>query len=85
MQSVIRCKLILRLPLQVDLWAFGVTLYAIATGQFPFDSSDILEMQHATMTGKICFPSTMDPDLQAFIQVQHCSYALCRKFSSMLL
>ena len=51
------------LPLQVDLFAAGVAIYRLATGDFPFQSHD--ELHHFEPE----YPAHMSADLCSFIQV----------------
>ena len=36
-----------------DIWAFGVSVYAIITGQFPYDESALEEIRPAGFSDKL--------------------------------
>ena len=60
-------------PLQVDTWAAGVTIYQIAVGHLPFQGSNTMDMEAtrtAILKGRVYYPGGTPPLLQAFLEVQ---------------
>lgn len=48
----------------LDVWAFGVTVYALATGNLPFKGGSIEEVGHSVRTTTPVFPDSMHPALK---------------------
>ena len=49
-------------PLKVDIWAFGVTVFYISTGQFPFYGNNFQAIRSAILQGTYYFPRKI-PDI----------------------
>ena len=47
-------------PFKSDVWAFGVMLYFMTTGAFPFKATSIQEMRKVLQTTMVCFPRSMN-------------------------
>eukprot|EP00755_Sulcionema_specki_P022732 Sspe_Gene.77220::Locus_48238_Transcript_1_1_Confidence_1.000_Length_1655::g.77220::m.77220/K04456/AKT; RAC serine/threonine-protein kinase len=51
----------------VDLWALGVLLFEMLTGQLPFDGENQVDICENIMLAEPQFPPTIDPDAQNLI------------------
>jgi serine/threonine protein kinase len=54
-------------PFKVDIWAFGVTCFAIAYGTFPWSANTPEGLRMARLTKTLTFPKGCDPDFQAAV------------------
>ncbi|MHC4223626.1 MAG: serine/threonine protein kinase, partial [Planctomycetota bacterium] len=52
---------------RADLYAFGVTLFELATGGLPFDAEDISNLMRQKLEGEIEPPRSVNPDLDGFL------------------
>ena len=54
-------------PLRSDIWAFGVTIYFLATGEFPFSGFTIEAVKLSILQGKYSFPKTIPKIIKEII------------------
>ena len=54
-------------PLRADIWSFGITVYLLSTGMFPFDTTTIITLKSGIMRGTITFPKYINPIAQHVI------------------
>ena len=54
-------------PLNADVWAFGVTVFFIATGRYPFNFSSLNTLRVAQINGVVTFPPNMSAKIRSII------------------
>ena len=54
-------------PLKSDVWAFGVTVFFLATGRFPFKSHSVQALRESQNHGVINFPSRINPLIKVIV------------------
>jgi len=54
--------------LEADIWSTGVILYAMTTGQLPFDDDNIQRLLNKVQRGVYHIPSEMDPDCKSLLR-----------------
>ena len=54
-------------PLKSDVWAFGVTIFFLATGRFPFKVHSLSALKESQISGKINFPSSINPIIKTIV------------------
>jgi tetratricopeptide (TPR) repeat protein len=56
-----------RIGARVDLYAFGIVLFELATGRSPYETQDLGALLAQKLKGEIPAPRTFRPDLDAFL------------------
>jgi serine/threonine protein kinase len=55
-------------PQKADLWAMGIVLFALATGTFPFPTTDERNLGQLVRKGRLLFPKVIDAKVEALIR-----------------
>lgn len=63
------------LALQIDLFALGVSLYALVVGDCPFPSDNTDEIVNLHLSFPVYYPPTMSQPMRSFLEVM--SHAFC--------
>ncbi|ORY98975.1 kinase-like domain-containing protein [Syncephalastrum racemosum] len=51
-----------------DVWAMGITLFCMCTGELPFTGPNFIDLYHNIRQGSPVYPDGMDPDLRSLLE-----------------